>query len=713
MVHVGLVLSPSEDFRVAALPLFEEGLVEAVEWYVDMGFEGGPPIAPWIEALLRAYGDADRLYGHGVEHSMLSQRTTQRHTRWLDALARDLEAHRYQHLSEHFGFITAGSFENATVFPHPYSKEALNAGRARIASLREVFDGPVGLENLALAFSSVDVEAQPDFIDALLAPSDGFLLLDVHNLYCQALNFGVDPYALVDRYPLRRVREVHVAGGSITVPESDPLRRPFRRDTHSEDIPEALFDLVAYVVQRSPSLEVVVIERSDHTVLSPTDIRRFREDFLRLRTVVRDASARRIAPPTASRHPEPIVDDPATLDGFQRALLDALRDEVTPGDVRATLLARDDLAVYASWHGALEPRAVDVGMQLAHQWGHRTSVRPVGSMRRAVFDGARKPLRHEVVAIPTPGPGQVRVRVAVSALCGTDVHIFRGDFAVPEGTVCGHEPVGVVDCVGDDVSDVAVGDRVGVPWVQAGCGACAACARERWEHCVDPVTWIELGGGHSEWMIVDAQGVVRIPDGLEDALAAPLLCAGYTVLSALRRAQPRAEDVVAVHGVGGLGHLAVQVAKAYGHTVLAITSAETRRHELLRMGADDVIVHEGPDAGDQLAERGGADVVIATSNDLNATGALLAGLREEGRLIQCAIGPGRVSIAPDALVARGLSVLGAKQGPREDLEALLALAAAGRVLPWVEVYPFAELMRGLHRLAERRVRYCVSLVHAR
>jgi uncharacterized protein (UPF0276 family) len=286
-VRVGMMLAPAEDFREAALPLFEEGIVGAVEWSVDLGW-GPLGIPDWARALLDAYSDAGRLYGHGVEFSLLSAELSPRHRRWLERLAREVNERRFAHFSEHYGFMTAGRFIDGTPLPCPRTEEAIAIGHERIEMLRAIVNAPVGLENLAFAFGPNDVEVQPDFIDALLAPSDGFLLLDVHNLYCQAVNYGVDPIVLMDRYPLARVRELHVAGGKLAYPTSDPEKRAFRRDGHDDHVPEGAFTLVAHALERCPSLEVIILEHTDNALNDDAALDRYRADFRRLCELAKD-----------------------------------------------------------------------------------------------------------------------------------------------------------------------------------------------------------------------------------------------------------------------------------------------------------------------------------------------------------------------------------------------------------------------------------------
>ncbi len=406
--------------------------------------------------------------------------------------------------------------------------------------------------------------------------------------------------------------------------------------------------------------------------------------------------------------------DLGALARYQAALLAALADAYDPSDVARALLARKELAAQHDYVRGFEPRAVEIGMTLVHQWGERALTVKKGQMRAPTFVAPHIPLEQRVVAMPTPGPGEVRIRVHASGICGTDLHMWRGEFAVPTPVVPGHEPVGVIDALGAGVTTLQKGDRVGVSWVQAGCGRCAQCAAQRPRYCATPRTWARTGGGHAQWMLADARGVTRLPDALSFEHAAPLFCAGYTVMSGYRRAQPRPGDRVAVLGVGGLGHLALQIARALGHEVIAITSSESKRREALALGAHEVLaVREH--AGRELAAIGGADIVLGTSSDLAQTSQVLTGLRPEGRLVTMALPTGdgarELSVEPRVMLARQLSIVGAMQSERADLVELLALAAAGRVVPQLELFPIGQIGRAMSRLAERRVRYRAVLVH--
>jgi uncharacterized protein (UPF0276 family) len=282
---VGLSLLPEEDLRGAQLPLFADGLVEALEWTVDAEFAGSLPA--WVEPLLDHYAGAGALYGHGVHYSPLSAVFEARQARWLEQLSQVVQRRRYQHVSEHFGFSTVPGLSQGAPLPVPFVPGAVSVGRERLRALQEATGGlPVGLENLALAFSRDDVWVQGEFLDQLLEPSGGFLLLDLHNLYCQAQNFGVPAQELVLGMPLARVRELHVSGGSWAEVQTPEGPRPFRRDTHDGPLPEPLFELLSFTLPLCPALEVVFLERLGGTLTSAPEIEQYREQYRRVYALV-------------------------------------------------------------------------------------------------------------------------------------------------------------------------------------------------------------------------------------------------------------------------------------------------------------------------------------------------------------------------------------------------------------------------------------------
>jgi uncharacterized protein len=368
--RVGLSLMPDSDFLVAAQPLFEAGRVEALEWSFDMGW-GRSDFPSWAEDLLQFYSDRQALIGHGVSFSLLSAQRSDpsgickavRQEAWLEALEEELQAYQYQHISEHFGWMAAGEFRRSAPLPLPFSQAALEMGCDRLQRLA-AFGIPVGLENLAFAFGLQDVEGQGQFLEALLQPVNGFLVLDLHNLYCQLHNFGQLMEELFARYPLHRVRELHVSGGSWS---QDRLDKQIRRDTHDGAVPEPVFELLRQVLGLCPQVEFVIFERMGGTLADPQEMEEFRNDFERIKTIVENSVAPRSPTP---RRMDLRSSDDMTLDAieaFQVQLLEVL-DRETEAEAIVERLAAP---AFRSYIETFEGRMVEVAAELVKKWGDR------------------------------------------------------------------------------------------------------------------------------------------------------------------------------------------------------------------------------------------------------------------------------------------------------------------------------------------------------
>lgn len=283
-VLVGLSLMMEPEFEVAVQPLFDDDLVEIVEWSFDIGW-GRQPSA-WLDQVLRDYSQKSQLLGHGVSYSALDASETERQSSWLDNLKHEVQHLRYSHISEHFGFMGGGNFHLAAPLPVPRTKAATQVGIERLKDLAEVAQVPVGLENLAFAFDRDDVEEQGPFLEDLLAPVDGFLLLDLHNIYCQSKNFDVPMLELIGMYPLERVRELHVSGGSWAEHPAGSGNQ-VRRDTHDGKVPDEIYEVLPEVIGRCPRLHAIILERLGNTIdLSQGDDEQIQADYRRLRTAV-------------------------------------------------------------------------------------------------------------------------------------------------------------------------------------------------------------------------------------------------------------------------------------------------------------------------------------------------------------------------------------------------------------------------------------------
>jgi D-arabinose 1-dehydrogenase-like Zn-dependent alcohol dehydrogenase len=331
-------------------------------------------------------------------------------------------------------------------------------------------------------------------------------------------------------------------------------------------------------------------------------------------------------------------------------------------------------------------------------------------MRAAVLTEFNKDWVLKEMADPRPGPGQVVIRVRASGICGTDLHAHHGTLGVKLPIVPGHEPAGEIVEVGAGVLDLNLGDRVGVFWNQKGCGRCASCQSGWPWRCANAQSWMDIGGGDSELMLAWASGCALIPEGLAFELAAPIFCAGYTVMSGLRNGDPKPGERVAVLGLGGLGHLALQFSKAVGLETLALTGQPDKKAELLALGADEV-VSVGADAGGALRDAGGADVILSTTNSAKQIAAAFGGMRPGGRFVNMGVPDGPLAVSSPMLMWGQRQLRGSSQGKRSDLHEALTLVAAGKVKPKVELYPLSRVNEARDRLQAGKVRYRAVLQH--
>lgn len=275
---------PTEDFRLATTELFHDNSIEVVEWSFDTVWIG-KDVEPWCQEIIDQFSNADSLLGHGVNLSSLSAKFTDRQKDWLTRVHEEFKIRNYVHVSEHFGFSEAGPFAHGAPMGVPLNKQSLKAGQDMLKRLADATNKPVGLENLAFAFSLEDVNKQGEFIEELLAPVNGFLVLDLHNIFCQIANFEVQAHDLLNSYPLDRVKEIHISGGSWS-PSYSGKRAAVRRDTHDDSVPEEVFILAQVALEYCPTIEYAILERLGNTMPTWMEQQSFRDDFLRLKNIV-------------------------------------------------------------------------------------------------------------------------------------------------------------------------------------------------------------------------------------------------------------------------------------------------------------------------------------------------------------------------------------------------------------------------------------------
>ena len=303
-------------------------------------------------------------------------------------------------------------------------------------------------------------------------------------------------------------------------------------------------------------------------------------------------------------------------------------------------------------------------------------------MKAAVVTQFGRPLVIEDRPIPEPGPGQITVQMEASGLCHTDIHAAHGDWPVKPlpPFVPGHEGVGLVQAVGDGVTRLHIGDRVAVPWLGYACGACRACLTG-WETLCEKQqnTGYSVDGCYAEYFLAEAAFAARVPEGMNPFEAAPLTCAGVTTYKALKVAHVRPTELVAISGVGGLGHLALQYAKILGATVAAIDVTDEKLDLAKELGADLVIDARHEDPAAALKAHGGADVALGLAVDPKSFETAYAGLRRGGRLVLVALpAEGTLTVPVFDTVLNGTSIIGSIVGTRADLSEVFALHAARR-----------------------------------
>jgi alcohol dehydrogenase, propanol-preferring len=312
-------------------------------------------------------------------------------------------------------------------------------------------------------------------------------------------------------------------------------------------------------------------------------------------------------------------------------------------------------------------------------------------MKAAVVRQFGQPLVIEERPVPEPGPEQITVRMVASGLCHTDIHAAHGDLPVKPVPpfVPGHQGVGTVHAIGAGVTRLTEGDVVAVPWLGHACGTCQYCLTG-WETlCLSQRnTGYSVDGGYAEYFLAEAAFATKVPMGVNPFEAAPLTCAGVTTFKAVKVGNVRPGDLVAISGIGGLGHLALQYAKIFGGTVAAIDVTDEKLQLAKELGADLVIDARTEDPASVLRAHGGADVAVGLAVSDQSFAAAYAGLRRGGRLVLVALpADGTLSLPVFDTVLNGKSVLGSIVGTRADLDDVFALHAAGRTRVIYETRP--------------------------
>jgi len=333
-----------------------------------------------------------------------------------------------------------------------------------------------------------------------------------------------------------------------------------------------------------------------------------------------------------------------------------------------------------------------------------TTYKAIEVSRPGVFSEVKKP-------VLDPGPNQVRIRVETCGVCHSDSGTVEGLFPINWPRVPGHEVVGRIDALGSGVQGWVIGQRVGVGFLGGSCGYCEFCRNGDLVNCRNQqYTGIQHDGGYAEVMIAKASGLVSIPDDLSSAGAAPLLCAGLTTFNALRNAPAKAGDLVAVLGIGGLGHLAVQYARQMGFEVAAISRGSDTAELAKKLGAHHYIDSSATDPAAVLQSLGGAKVILVTASGGKAVAETFKGLRPGGVSIDLGVGPEPIEVTSVDLIFGNRKIEGSLTGTPATGDATLRFSALTGVSAMIETVPLEEAAAAYARMMAGKARFRIVLV---
>ena len=325
-------------------------------------------------------------------------------------------------------------------------------------------------------------------------------------------------------------------------------------------------------------------------------------------------------------------------------------------------------------------------------------------MKAAVLHEFKQPLKFQDVAGPELGPSDVLIRVEACGVCHSDLHLADGDWSqlaaiVKRPLILGHEIAGRVIEKGEEVHDLRIGDRVGVPWVHWTCGECEFCREGNENLCSrQKITGVTVDGGYAELVKAPASHATKIPEGLSSIEAAPLFCAGVTVFRALKQTRVLAGQRLAIFGVGGLGHLAVQIGRELGADVTAIDISEEKLALAKTLGASNVVSATSKSMVKELRGKGGVHVALVTSAAKAAYDMAFSCVRPTGTLLVVGLPAENICFPPILMASLEVRIQASAVGTRQDVREVLALAAAGKIRCRVSTRPLAEANEALEQL---------------
>ncbi|MDQ3395836.1 MAG: DUF692 domain-containing protein [Bacteroidota bacterium] len=368
-IYSSLACNLDTDIVAAALPLLEESKVEALEWSFDTLFSV-KTIPEWYLNLLRAFSNENRLIGHGVFFSLLSGKWSEQQQNWLNHLKQVAGEFNFDHVTEHFGFMTGENFHHGAPLSIPYTQATLSIGRDRLMRIQDACRCPVGIENLAFSYSLEEVKQHGGFLGQLIEPINGFIILDLHNLYCQIHNFNLEYDDIIKFYPLNKVREIHISGGSWEDSKLGPLKK-VRRDTHDSAVPLEVFELLEATIDICPNLKFVVFEQLGTGLKSQQSKAIFYDDFLKMDKIIKSKNQSLKNPDNSFLSPPVHVQNIAIEDEklYQQQLeLSYILENATSYEDAKKLLGASSLA-FSEWNiEKWEPYMLETALNIARKW---------------------------------------------------------------------------------------------------------------------------------------------------------------------------------------------------------------------------------------------------------------------------------------------------------------------------------------------------------
>jgi len=333
-----------------------------------------------------------------------------------------------------------------------------------------------------------------------------------------------------------------------------------------------------------------------------------------------------------------------------------------------------------------------------------TTYRAVEVARPGLLQLTQRPLKE-------PTAGQVRIRVEACGVCHSDSATVDGVLpGITFPRVPGHEVVGKIDAIGPGVSGWKIGQRVGVGFLGGHCGQCQSCRRGNFVNCTNqPISGAHFDGGYAEMMMAFPNGLVAIPDGLSSVNAAPLLCAGLTTFNALRRSSAKPGELVAILGIGGLGHLGIQFAAHMGFKVVAVARGAEKEQLAKKLGSHHYIDSNAGNPAAALKALGGATVILATSSDSKSMSAIMGGLATRGRMIVLGVGAEAIQVSPLQLLFSSVGIEGALTGSPIDNEDTLGFSLLQGIKPMIETLPLEKAEEGYRKMMSIKARFRIVL----